>query len=402
MNKMIDISINNKRRTIMMDKNRKKYTDKELDITIIEIRPNKDEIKKYLEIGEEDIEETRDNIKLEYRNKSIYILHYPKEELSVSCGVIKRIKNRKIIEHKCSTADGSSGGPIISLKTFKVVGIHFGGTKILNHGIFIQYIIDQFINRDNSIYKDEIKIRNQNEIKERNQNEKKERNQNEIKIRNQNEIKTRNHNETNTRNKNEINIKNKNEINANDKNEINIKYITEEKGKESIFGYKFVENNKNNIELKINGTKSKLIKEFELNNGENNITIVIKNKITNLEDMFYKFNKLYNINELKYLNTTDITNFKGMFCGCSSITDIKPLQNWNVSNGNNFKYMFKGCTSLSDIRPLQNWNVSNGKEFYYMFYECSSLSDIKPLQNWNVSKGNNFVSMFGRCHLYQI
>ena len=339
-----------------------------------------------MEIGEEDIEETRDNIELEYRNKSIYILHYPKEELSVSCWVIKRIKNRKIIEHKCSTADGSSGGPIISLKTFKVVGIHFGGTKILNHGIFIQYIIDQFINRDNSIYKDEIKIRNQNEIKTRNHNE----------------INARNKNEINIKNKNEINAKDKNEINITYKNEINIKYITEEKGKESIFGYKFVENNKNNIELKINGTKSKLIKEFELNNGENNITIVIKNKITNLEDMFYKCNKLYNINELKYLNTTDITNFKGMFCGCYSITDIKPLQNWNVSNGNNFKYMFKGCTSLSDIRPLQNWNVSNGKEFYYMFYECSSLSDIKPLQNWNVSKGNNFVSMFGRCHLYQI
>ena len=35
MNKMIDISINNKRRTIMMDKNRKKYTDKELDTVFI-------------------------------------------------------------------------------------------------------------------------------------------------------------------------------------------------------------------------------------------------------------------------------------------------------------------------------------------------------------------------------
>ena len=48
-NKMIDISINNKSRKIKIDRNRKKYTNKELDITFIEIRPNEDNINKYLE-----------------------------------------------------------------------------------------------------------------------------------------------------------------------------------------------------------------------------------------------------------------------------------------------------------------------------------------------------------------
>ena len=64
-NKMIDISINNKNIKIILDKNRKKYTNKELHITIIELKPNKDEIYKYLEIDEEDINKKKD--------KSVYI-----------------------------------------------------------------------------------------------------------------------------------------------------------------------------------------------------------------------------------------------------------------------------------------------------------------------------------------
>ena len=50
--KMIDININYGSINITMDKNRKKYTTKELYISIIEIKPNKDEIEKYLEIDE--------------------------------------------------------------------------------------------------------------------------------------------------------------------------------------------------------------------------------------------------------------------------------------------------------------------------------------------------------------
>ena len=43
-----------------------------------------------------------------------------------------------------------------------------------------------------------------------------------------------------------------------------------------------MEKNKNNIELKINGNASDLVKEYNLKNGKNNIKMIIKNKITNL------------------------------------------------------------------------------------------------------------------------
>ena len=64
-----------------------------------------------------------------------------------------------------------------------------------------------------------------------------------------------------------------------------------------------MEINKDNIELNINGNKSNLINKYKLKKGDNNIKIIIKNKITDLEYMFYNCNKLKDINELKYLNT---------------------------------------------------------------------------------------------------
>ena len=62
------------------------------------------------------------------------------------------------------------------------------------------------------------------------------------------------------------------------KNEINLLYIGNKK-EEQIFGDKFVENNKNNIELEINGKRIKLIGEYELNENKNNIKMILKIKV---------------------------------------------------------------------------------------------------------------------------
>ena len=181
------------------------------------------------------------------------------------------------------------------------------------------------------------------------------------------------------------------------RSKINLKYNVREDGYENIFGEKFVKNNIKNIEIEINGKKNELVKEYELKEGENNIKIIIKKEIYNLEEMFSKCSSLINIDELKYLDTRKIKNFSYMFMECKSLTDIKSLENWNVSNGNDFSYMFCYCTSLSDIKSLKNWNVSNGNNFSYMFNGCIELKDIKSLENWNVSNGNDFSGMFNHC-----
>jgi len=93
-NNIIELSINGKTKIkITIDDSRKKYTnpEKEIDITIIEIKPE-DRIKDYLEI---DYDANNEILESEYRNKSIYILQYPKGDLSVSYGVINNIKDKK-------------------------------------------------------------------------------------------------------------------------------------------------------------------------------------------------------------------------------------------------------------------------------------------------------------------
>ena len=53
-----------------------------------------------------------------------------------------------------------------------------------------------------------------------------------------------------------------------------------------LFGSVFVKNNKDNISLIINGKKSELIKEYNLQKGRNNIQMIINNQLTNFESMF--------------------------------------------------------------------------------------------------------------------
>ena len=181
------------------------------------------------------------------------------------------------------------------------------------------------------------------------------------------------------------------------KNKINIKYFVESKGICNIFGEKFVERNKNNIELFINNKKNELINKYELKEGKNIITIIIKNKLTDLSYMFYNCKFLQDISELKYLDVSESKDFSYMFYKCSSLSDIEALENWNVSNGNNFESIFSECSLLSNIKALENWNVSNSNNFSDAFFECTSLSNIKPLKNWDVSNCKYFNNMFREC-----
>ena len=73
------------------------------------------------------------------------------------------------------------------------------------------------------------------------------------------------------------------------------------------------------------GKNVELLYNYKLGDGENKIQINIKNKIINLERMFFNCKSLKNIEGLKYLDTKEINNFSYMFGGCSSLSDLKPL-----------------------------------------------------------------------------
>ena len=75
-----------------------------------------------------------------------------------SIGLIFNIKENEIY-HSCNTDNGSSGSPILSLKTNKVIGVHFGSSKNFqfNLGSLIIYAIKEFnktyYKKSNSIMK---------------------------------------------------------------------------------------------------------------------------------------------------------------------------------------------------------------------------------------------------------
>ena len=62
----------------------------------------------------------------------------------MSYGLSRQIHDKSIY-HSCYSNYGSSGSPILSLKTFKVLGIHYGTSNFeINKGRFIKYAIDAF------------------------------------------------------------------------------------------------------------------------------------------------------------------------------------------------------------------------------------------------------------------
>ena len=167
-NKEIKILLNKEFKNIKIDKNRIAITNKEIDYTLIEIKENIDQINidHCLEV-DENINNEENNLPYIYVKKSIYTIHYPKDEnVSVSYGLLSQI-NEKEINHLCSTDDGSSGAPILSLKNLKVIGVHYGYKKInereINKAIFIKYIISELnkYEKNSEIYESKI-INNNN------------------------------------------------------------------------------------------------------------------------------------------------------------------------------------------------------------------------------------------------
>ena len=306
-NNEIHFEICEKLYKIKLTKNRKVFTNENLDYTCIEIC-DEDKIKKFFRIDDTIFNDITKLIK-----KDIFILQYPDGKLSHDSGKILDIKNYKIY-HSVGTSSGSSGAPLIKRYNLNlIIGIHYGSDRdgfkcdkcLCNlatpFDIIIKDIKFQLFNIKNNIIINKIAFINKiNLIYEKNKN-----------------------------------------------------YGYLEKST-ILFGLEFVKNNKNNIKLIINGEESELIEKYDLKDGLNNIQLIILNKVKNIEYMFKGAYSLTNIEELKYLGTKEIINFSNIFYECKSLSDINALKNWNVSNGSNFSSMFYECSSLSEIKALQN------------------------------------------------
>ena len=141
----ITVGAENDNRRINLN-NRIKYTSEKYDTTIIEIK-DKDNINNFLELDDKITNDINNN-NLDYIDKTIYIIQYPKGNLSVSYGILDNIIEDKKYDfiHKCHTEGGSSGSPILNLENNRIIGIHKkGNLNKYNIGTFLNYPIKEFI-----------------------------------------------------------------------------------------------------------------------------------------------------------------------------------------------------------------------------------------------------------------
>ena len=119
------------------------------------IRLQDGEIDHYLKIDENILKQNSEEA---YKNEPIYILHYPakdeKAQISFNEEGKKGIEklDEYSIKHYCTTDNGSSGSPILSADTHKIIGIHRGGNRIrgYNYGTFLKYPLNEL---NGNIYK---------------------------------------------------------------------------------------------------------------------------------------------------------------------------------------------------------------------------------------------------------
>jgi hypothetical protein len=129
--KKIKFSLNDEAKNyeIELDKERRSYTSRKYDITIIELKKNDNlSADSFFDVDEKIYDPN-----YKYTNKSIFLFHYPKgQKMKFSPGAIKTVfegEDSYMIEHLCDSAAGSSGGPLINSLNDKVFGIHKGGAK---------------------------------------------------------------------------------------------------------------------------------------------------------------------------------------------------------------------------------------------------------------------------------
>ena len=133
---------------------------------------------------------------------------------------------------------------------------------------------------------------------------------------------------------------------------------------------------------------------------------------------FSDMDKLRQISDIQYLNTSEVTTMRAMFfqCKCEQALDVtfntdkvvdinnmfahsgfKAL-NLNLSTGNvkDMCYMFQDCKNL-EVLDLTTFNTSNVEDMTSMFQDSPNLKTVYVGEGWNVSSVKYYSNMFSGC-----
>ena len=349
--KEITISINNDDKYIIIniDDSRITFIDDLFESTFVQIKEVEDQFLNtcdYLEIDERTYYKNGLS-----ENESLYILNYPKaRDATYSIGSLISI-NCNEIKYNCNTKEGSSGSPILSLETYKVIGIHSQIGKNsdieINKGTLINYPIIEF-----KKYLNDTPIEN---IKENISFEK-----NNIKGNIINNI---------------INIPLEKKNNT-----MTIKYkINNYENQIKIFGKKFATKNQYNCKIIIEGKEQDISEKIDVN-----------------EKM-----KKQSVLEIKLIETRTITDMSYLFGGdthgCKSLIELRDIDNWDTSNIRDMSHMFQNCDLLPYLPDISKWDTSKVTDMNRMFCNCRSLLYLPDISKWDTSNVTNMELMFESC-----
>ena len=117
------------------------------------------------------------------------------------------------------------------------------------------------------------------------------------------------------------------------------------------------------------------------------------NQVANMSFMFNNCSSLKKLN-LSSFNTNQVTNMTCMFGNCCSLKELN-LSSFNTKLVTNMSSMFRNCTSLEELN-LSSFDTSQVTDLSNMFRDCSSLQELN-LSSFNTNKVTNMHNMFRNC-----
>ena len=403
-NNNIKISTNKEIKTIEFGNT--KYINKEHNLSIVEIIENKDNKINFCELDDKLYE--KNEVEDFYEDKSIYIIcHNDENIISVTYGIINYIDNSKIIYSGYSKLI-KNYWPIFNLSNNKLIGLYSKTSDYYNEGIFLKFLINEFINKYKFMEQYTLEKQTKNEISITIKVDKKDINQeiyflsNRFIYKSYKEPKYLNDNftelnELNTelfidyhkleykkyfvpKKEGEYNIKLKFNINLTD-----CSYMFA--GCENITNIQFVSFNTNFVrDMKYMFYYCKNIKNI-------NLLLFNTKNVTNMSYMFGQCENLNNL-ELTSFDTQNVINMSWMFCNCFSLTNLN-FSSFNTKNVINFRNMFFCCKNLKNLN-LFHFNTESATEIREMFYECANLISL-DLSSFDTSKVTSMQFMFSYC-----
>ena len=344
--KKINLHINNEEKEIDMKINRYKFTDKDLDITVIEIL-ERDNIYNFIELDK------YINSRNFVDDDIISVSLRDKKNIELSFGKIKEKNNDTYI----CTIKSIKEGIILLKENYKLIGI-IKENKNKNEIEFISMSV--ILNKINFI-KCKYEIKKEDLGKD-------------IQIISGKDFFGKLKNE-------EIAKEMKTIIDG----EINSNILEYKFNKEGIYiiyflSYNFLTN------MSYMFCKCISLKELNLSSFNSNL-------VNNMSCMFNNCSLLKEL-DLSAVNTDKVINMSGMFGSCTSLKRLN-LSSFNTKKVTDMSYMFNGCSSLEELN-LSSFNTPQITNIYWMFRDCSSLKELN-LSSLNTDKITNMSCLFDNC-----